>query len=440
MVALTGMRGTGDWVTNQRPENWRDALILIYPNPKGLLTAVTGKMKSKSTDDPNCNWWTKDLAAQAGSVTSIYIDAGLGTEYVYATHQATNGAAADTVYAKCAAAVAEEFRPGHQVVLRDASEPTVDLNAKVTSVVENGASSYIACKLLEADDNGRTAASYNLATVDRILIAGNINAEGAEIPDALAYDPTQYTNYTQIFRTALELTGTALQTRLRTGDAYAEAKREALELHSIEMEKAFIWGLGTSGTGSNSKPERTMDGIVRFIRTNASDNAMDYRTDSDFSGQDWETGGEEWFDESLEVIFRKGSERKLCFAGSGALLGLNRTAKLSGQIQLKGEDTAYGLKVQRWITPFGELAIKRHPLFSYETTDRNSLLIVEPELMTYRPMKNRDTHFRKDVIYRKGNWTARDALKEEWLTECTLEYHNVEAFGYLTGVGLDNAV
>ena len=61
-------------------------------------------------------------------------------------------------------------------------------------------------------------------------------------PTGVNYDPTKKYNYTQIFRNTLEMTRTASKTRLRTGDQVKEAKRECLELHSIEMEKGFIWG------------------------------------------------------------------------------------------------------------------------------------------------------------------------------------------------------
>ena len=120
------------------------------------------------------------------------------------------------------------------------------------------------------------AGHYNMAKwlaantdADTVLIVGNINAEGASIPDAISYDPVKYNNYTQIFRTPLEITRTARKTRLRTGDPYKEMKREALELHSIELEKAFFFGVSSENTGSNGKPERTTQGCIDFISTNA---------------------------------------------------------------------------------------------------------------------------------------------------------------------------
>jgi hypothetical protein len=283
-------------------------------------------------------------------------------------------------------------------------------------------------KLLEASGG-------NLDNVDNLLVIGNINPEGGTRPNALSYDPVEYDNLTQIFRTSLEITRTARKTRLRTGDAYAELKREALELHSIEMEKAFIWGTKSSKIGGNGKPERSTNGIIKFTTTNASDNVADYReSNTTYNGETWIAKGEQWFDEQLEKIFRYGSTEKLAVCGSGALLGLNRLAKAGGQVNLEPMTTDYGLQVVRWVTPFGTLYLKRHPLFSYEPTNRNSMVIFEPENLMYRYID--DTVFIPDTD--RNNNQGKDGTDEEFLTECGLEQHHPLTFGYLNGVGKDN--
>ena len=430
-MAFLGMRGTGDWATDERPLNWRQGVLLLYPNGSAPLTAILSKMGEQKVDDPQFHWWTKTLATQGGAITNIYTDVGLSSAYV------SGGSDGDTLYVKVAEAVADEFRIGHQALLRDASDQNVDVNAKVVAVVKNGASSYIACKLLEDDDNA-TATSHDLSDADTILIIGNINAEGAAIPDAIAYDPTKWYNYTQIFRTPLEITRTAMLTRLRTENSYKEAKRESLELHSIEMEKAFLFGIRTEGTGSNGKPERTTWGLIPAIKAGAPANVNDYSLNSGYSGQTWLQGGEEWLDAYLEQIFRYGAADKLAFAGSGALLGINKLAKSAGQIQLTPTTTSYGLKVVEWVTPFGVIHIKTHPLFSYEATTRNCMAIFEPSKLKYKYIS--DTMFKKDPAMKQAGFAAYDGTKEEWLTECGLEYHHPTCFGYLTGFNTDSAV
>lgn len=421
-MPFLGMRGTGDWVANQRPENWRETILYLYPNGSAPITAMLSMMRSEQTDDPRFHWWTKNLPKQAASITGIFSDSALTAAFTGA------GAEDQTVYIQASEAEIQEFRISHQVLLRQESDYEVDTVGKVTGRNLSGADSYVAVKLLEASGGV-------LTNVDNLLVIGNLNPEGGTRPNALSYDPVEYDNLTQIFRTSLEITRTARKTRLRTGDAYAELKREALELHSIEMEKAIIWGTKSSKIGSNGKPERSTNGIIKFTTTNAPDNVSDYRESNvDYNGQAWDVGGEKWFDEQLEKIFRYGSTEKLALCGSGALLGLNKLAKVGGDINLEPMTTDYGLQVVRWVTPFGILYLKRHPLFSYEPTNRHSMVIFEPENLLYRYID--DTVFIPDTD--RNNNQGKDGTDEEFLTECGLEQHHPMTFGYLNGVGLDN--
>jgi len=429
MSAFMGMRGTGDWGTDERPKNWRQGILYEYPNGDAPLTALISKLGEQSVDDPEFYWWTKSLPTQAGAITDVFTQADLTGQY-------TSGGVAGTIlYVQVAEATAQHFRPGHQCLFRLSTDYTLDTNAKVISVSKNGASSCIGVKLLEADDNG--GETY-LASADRILVIGNLNAQGSSMPSAIAYDPTKIYNKTQIFRSALEITRTARMTKLRTTDAYSEAKREALELHSIEMEKAFLWGIMTENTGDNGKPETTTRGLIDVIKTYASANVDDYSLNTDYSGDSWLVSGEDWLDEQLKLIFRYGKRDKLVFAGDGALLALNKLVKLNGNYEISNKTTSYGIKVKQWDTVFGTLNIIVHPLFSYETTNANSMVIFEPSGLKYRYIT--DTTFYKDPDKQNTGWTRKDGTSEEYLTECGLEFHLPAGWGYLNGVGVDSAV
>jgi len=435
MAGFLGMRGTGDWATDERPLNWRQGILYLYPNGSAPLTAIMSKMGSEKVDDAQYHWWTKLLATQGGNFTAgtIYTNAALSSAY------ASGGVAGETVYLKMPAnstaslCGVDEFRVGHQVTLRDQSDYNMTVNGKVTAVQANGASSYIAIKLLEDDDNG---SSTDLSDADNILITGNINPEGGTMPDAIAYNPVKWYNYTQIFRTPLSITRTAKLTKLRTTDSYKEAKREALELHSIEMEKAFLWGIRTENTGANGKYERTTLGLINAIKDNSSSTTLDYVSDSDFSGQSWIQGGEDWLDESLEVIFRYGGTEKLALVGSGAMLGIQKLAKTYGSIQLTPASKTYGIDIRTWLTPFGTIHLKTHPLFSYNAVDRNTMIVFEPQKLKYKYIS--DTTFYDDPDKKNTGANRVDGTDEEWLTECGLEYHHPTAFGYLTGFNQTN--
>ena len=54
-MAFLGMRGSGDWATDQRPKNWREWIFHLYHNGMAPLTAILSKMKEQSVDDPESN-------------------------------------------------------------------------------------------------------------------------------------------------------------------------------------------------------------------------------------------------------------------------------------------------------------------------------------------------------------------------------------------------
>lgn len=439
MSTFLGMLGSGDWATDQRPKAWREMILLLYPNGMTTLTGLTAKMQSEKVSDPEYNWWTESLSRQGGTVSSIYIDYPVSTEYVYATHQATFGVENGTVYAVVALAVAQMFRVGDVVKLRDADQPGVDVQGEVASIDYNAASSVLGIILHEADDNHGTSASYNLATVDTIINTGDANSEGSEIPDALHILPTKYTNYTEIFREPLEITRTNLELKLRTGDQYQELKRQILLYHGIRQEKAYLMNIAWEGTGSNGKPKRTTEGVITNIRTNASDNVDDYPYNSTYTAKTWKQGGKDWLDEYFELFFRYGDDSKLAFCGSTALMGINQLAEQYGQINLQPATESYGLKVIKWITPFGEINLKTHPLMTQETTLRSSMVVFEPRRLRYRYVT--DTTFYPDPNRDKklSGHGKIDGIKEEYLTEAGLEFHHPSTGGFLTGLGSDGA-
>lgn len=424
MAGFLGMRGTGDWVQDQRPKNWREGILFLYPNGEAPLTALTALMPSERTDDPEFNWWTKKLPQQGGAHTGVYMNSALSTAYTTAQAEGT------TLYVKMAEAVASEFRAGHMVLLRKNDAYGLDRVAKVTAVTKAGANSYLTVVLKEADSG---TAPNNLVGTNRVLCIGSVNPEGADRPAGISYDPVKFFNYTQIWRTPLSITRTAQKTKLRTGDAYKEMKREALELHAIEMERGFIYGVPSEVTGANGKPERTTGGIRHFIRTHASQNVSDFKVDAGTGT--WVAKGKDWLNEKLELQFRYGPSERLGFCGSGALLGIQKLVEANTQYNISVKEAAYGIRVVEWVTPFGTMMLKTHPLFSFNETDRNSIMLLSPKNLRYRFID--DTFFKPDDGQTKSTAAGRDAKEEEFLTEAGLELHHPETFGMLHSVGLD---
>ena len=427
-----GMRGNGDWVSGQRPLNWRQKILKLYPNGQAPLTAMLSMMGSSSVDDPEFNWWTQAMSSVDGTVAGVYTIADLSVAYAGA------GVTGQTLFIHVTDSdVFSRVRQGHQILLRDASDYRVDVIGKVTEVVQGTNYEVYAVRLLEADDN---SPDHSLVNCDTFKIVGNINPEGGEMPDSIALNPTKVYNFTQIFRTPLSITRTARKTRLRTGDQYQKAKAEALEMHSWEQELAFWWGIRTENIGDNGKPERTTMGAINFIRQFAAANCDDYTLNANYAGQTWAAGGENWFKTYLEQIFRYGADQKMAFVGSGCLLGIDALAMTGGQVNLVPGAKTYGMEIREWLTPFGTIYMKTHPLFSHDITTRNMMVILEPKELGYRYID--DTEFygeNSSKTHPEGYGQRRiDGTNEEWLTECGLEFGLPQKCAVLNGFGQNN--
>jgi len=434
LVAFPGVRGSGSWSTEERPTNYREMILYLYPNGMMPLTALLSMLASEPVNDPEFNWWTKTVPSQR---TALGADGDVHTantldakaQWDYDTAGNNDFGAGETVYVKLPTDEYKKYKVGHIVMLRDASDYDRDCRCRVSKVD----STYLTCVVLQEYKGKSTETTALDNTYDTVLIIGNMHEENADRPTAITYDPVKYVNYTQIFRTALQISRTAMQTRLRTGDAYKRIKKEALELHGMEMEKNFIWGVPTEGTGSGGLPMRTTGGIVNFIKANVPANVLDFAVEE--AGNTWLGAGEEWLDEKLEQIFRYGSPEKLALCGSGALLGIQKLAKAAGWTNLTPATASYGIKVTRWVTPFGELMLKTHPLFSFEATDRNTMLILDTKNLKERPLQT--TIFKPDNSTTESIGAGRDGKAEEFLTETGLEFHHPDSHAILYNVGVN---
>ncbi len=432
-MAILGMRGTGDWTEGQRPKSWRQQILYLYPNGMTPLTAMLSMMGSEKVPDAEFYWWTQVQNAVGGAVSGVYTLPDLSVSYT------TGGVKGDVVYVTVATTLANRIRAGHQILLRDESDYRVDVVGKVTSLTRGSETSVLAVKLLEDDDN---SPDNDLSDCDNFKIIGNINPEGGEMPDAISLNPTKIYNYTQIFRTPLSMTRTALRTKLRTPEQRQKAKAEALEMHSWEQELAFLWGVKTEETGDNGQPERSTLGAVNFIREYAATNCDDYTLNADFTGDAWTAGGETWFNEMMEKVARYGSGEKIALCGSGAMLGINALADAGAVTNISPGQKDYGLQITRYMTPFMTLNLKTHPLMSSDPVTRNMMIILEPRELKFMYIDDTTFYGESDSKDHPFGYGQRriDGINEEFLTEAGLEFGMPQKCGILNGVGLDNTL
>ncbi len=389
--AVLNMSGSGRWTpgaVSERPTNFREKILYLWPNSPAILTMISGKLKSEAVNDPKFTIFEKGLPTMRQPVVTT----GTGTSIELAT---TDDSAPATI-----------FRAG-QVIMNESSLELMWVTAVNTST-------HTLTVLRGASVGSSTVA---LVAGDYLLVIGNHNAEGALTPDSLSFNPTTRSNYTQIWRTPLKLTGTAKETYLRTGEIEKELKREAAERHAIEMEWSAIFGVPFEGTSSDSQYDRTTGGFLHFMSEAPSGNIVDF--DGAVTRNAWEG-----FLENLFAVPAGGAE-KLCLCGNRALTTLNQMAQAYGQIQLTPGGDAYGLKLMRYETPYGTLQLKGHPLLSQNPSFADWGLVVDTKNFLYRPLKNRDTEYLQN---RQEN--GRDAIVHEFQTEGGWEIRHPSTHGY----------
>ena len=426
-----GMRGTGSWANGIRPENWREMILRLYPNGSSPITAIMSMQASEPITDPVFHWFEKGLPSQRATVGGVFADPQLTVGVLGAT------SVGQILYLQTSLAGAKEFKIGHQVKI-SYPEGGIGYDRQgevVNTLLSDDAHSYVSVKLHEATSN-----TYSVDDLSMVAVSGSGYEEGADMPDAITYDPEELYNNAQIYRTSLSLTKTALKTRIRYGsDAYKLAKMEALEIHAIEMEKSAIDGVRYTTTGAKGQPKRFTGGLIWAVKNRAPENIKDFRIDPEYAGKTWVQAGEDWLDANLTLVNTYGSGEKLGISGYGASRGIQSLVRAGSEFQISPSDKAYGIKVTDWVTSNGVLSMKTHPLFVEDPQYRNSILIYEPARFKFRPL--RDTRFIEDPPEKNENRNnGKDSVDEEYLTEGGFEYNNAKTAMLMLGVGQDNVL
>lgn len=428
---IYGLNGTGDWQSDSRPKNWRESILRWWPNADMPLTAMTSKMRSKSLKDPETKWWVQDFLDTNGTVTEIYTDSAMTAALASDTT-----AAGTALFLKVAQADASKMVPGSTLRLYTNGYPQSGRNVYVLDRQLGGASSKVSVQTLKLD---AAVTTKSLQHADRYMIIGSAHAEGSTSPKAIVQQPDKFENQTQIIRTALEITGTAMETTTRYGTPeYARQKRDALEMHGRSIEMTLLFGELATLTGENGKPLRFMDGLVPWAFTNTpAANISQYTTGR--SAKTWESEGKDWLNEKLEILFRQGSSERFCICGNQVLSGLNKLAEMDSSIKLEPNATSYGIKIRRWETNFGVINFKTHPLFNMVADLRKTALIFNLANIEYAYLQNRDTKFLKSKSTDEFGEFGFDGKQEGWITECTAHWGIPEEYGILMEFDTDAA-
>lgn len=392
MPSIAGLRGTGDWGTDERPKNFRETILWRDPNGVTPLTALMAKAKSEGVDDPEFAWFEEQL------------------NQIRVQSDATGAAAASTSLGLVGGGL--DLVPGDLLLVEKADSVTYD-----NEIVEVSSVTSDTAIVIRRGQAGTAAAATGVSIF--LTKIGNRFAEGSGAPTSSTRNPGKVYNYCQIFKTAYELTNTAKATKTRTGDPLKNDKKRKMFDHSVAMELAFMWGSRNEATGANGKPVRTTGGLRQFITTNrtvfSTTPTVNTMLDALYPVFDYAGEG-------------AGDER-IIFAGNGALNAFNKMIAGNNNVKVEfgGVISTYGMKLQQFVTPQGVFYIKTHPLMNTHPRYTNSMFVINGAGLRYRHL--RDTKAQDNIQENDA-----DTHKGQWLSEVGLEVNHEKTFAYIGNV------
>jgi hypothetical protein len=261
---------------------------------------------------------------------------------------------------------------------------------------------------------GTTAAAAG-ADGDGLFRIGNVNEENSTNRNVNTTRTTKVTNYTQIFKTTISISGSQKSMKMYGGPDLARLRADKGVEHALEIEESFWWGEKKAGTGAASLAMRATGGINEFIETGGSyvQDQGGILTSSDF-------------DTFLREGFTYGNGgTKTLFAGSLVLQAINSFS--AGKLVTAVGDTTYGVKISKFISAYGDVNIVRNPQFVEDRAGYGFLL--DMDCFKYRYLVDRDTTLRTNI-----HAPGTDGEIDEYLTEAGLERNLSANCALLKGV------
>jgi hypothetical protein len=271
------------------------------------------------------------------------------------------------------------------------------------------------------------------STAVNAQVIGTAYGEGTGAPDVFSQELDNDFGFTQIFKTACEMTNTARATVYRGyADEWDRIWNLKLREHKVDIERAMLFGQRASVGGV-----QYTEGIVGHIIAEGAAPVTDSTKLSYVEGAAYHksiAGGSMTYDNLLgdfEVVFdpaRGGSASKLALCSLPVISLFNKmgnngfidnsTVSTQAQYMLERAQGSFGHKVMKIDTVHGDLTLVKEPLFRGLAS--TFMAMVDLEHVSYRPLVgngiNRDTAITTNV-----QSADEDLRKDLILTEAGLE-------------------
>lgn len=316
------------------------------------------KIKRFSMDDPEKQFYEHRSAFLNTAVG--YWKTGGGTDVGAATHLG----ASVTQYISTTvggSSYSSMVKAGDIVQVVDSDDTSLVANLLLVSVSTNKWTAYC---LTEAP-------GFTPSTSDIVYLVGSAHGEDGAFTTAM-YDKAQTRWFTsQIFKDQVSFSRTLEKMKsVIYGSEADRLLREGLKYHQVKIDRALLWGssrqtaISSSGTTNPflAPYNEMVDADSKVIRTSASFlQVMNATSNRDVSlitqVHNVTMADYEFADlvDDMEIQFTHGSDVKEAICGRGVLSFFNKLAMKDSTYQIKAAENAYGMKVQKLITPHGEL-------------------------------------------------------------------------------------
>ena len=302
---------------------------------------------------------------------------------------------------------------------------------RVESVVDSGAYSTATVRTIAK----ASAAALTVPDGAKCTVIGTAFEEGTGAPDVWSQKLDNDYGYTQIFKTACEMSNTARATVYRGyADEWQRIWNLKLREHKVDIERAMLFGMRAQTNSINYT-----DGIVGHIIANSQAELADEATVSYNEDKAYlkTITAANWTYDSLlsdfEVIFdpaRGGTSAKLALASLPVVSQFNKLGANSfidsslgvsnspNRYNFERSDGVFGHKVMKVETIHGDISMVKEPLFRGQSA--GFLCLVDLDHVSYRPLvgngMNRDTSIQTNV-----QSADEDLRKDMILTEAGLE-------------------
>lgn len=350
---IQGIYLSNQGIVGDRVGDFSSAMLQINPTGTALLLALSSGMAKESASDTVVNWFEDIHQSMRTQFTAA------------ATNVATSVVVAD----------GSLYVPG-QVIL-------VEQTGEVLYVTATSGNTLTVIRGM----GGTTPTAITTAMFAQSI--GNAQTESSDMPVAVTQQGVPRSNFTQIFRNAWGVSGTAKAVTFRTGSKIAKNKRDCATYHAEDIERAFLWGV-KDVRSLNNRPFRMTNGILNQI---SQFGGLVTTANSAAPGGGAIAGQLSFndFEDFMRVIFSRNVKgqpnERICFGGDIALSQFNKMARLDGTYELMKEEEVYGIRITTVVTQFGRLKIMTHPLMVENPTWQRELYVIHPGAIKKRVLR-----------------------------------------------------